>query len=299
MKLTEEFFKTLFKELIPKYSTRAYQLWLKERIAGSILIGFGLAVGVIFVGWLDSSHIGSLNDKIELGKERLESTKERCDQNLKINESMNKALSYTIEHKDIQAVKTYYDQNGKEQLTNMYALDAKTLIEGDTKETKTPPSEEDLAKQQSSQPDSPELNDRMSTQALATCLLMASNTYQVPAAVLIGIMHVEGGRVGEEREEKNGNTRLGIYLIDAKQTPTLADKWKVTEDTAYTWVRDNACVNVHVAAWILRQKIVEEGTLMAGVAKYHSKNTEAGNKYAEKVVSVMEAQGLVQHEAQK
>ena len=137
----------------------------------------------------------------------------------------------------------------------------------------------------------------LTAQALATCLLMASNTYQVPAAVMIGIMHVEGGHVGQEAGPNvNGTYDLGPMQVNSRWLPQLAQIWHVNEHTALLWVRDNGCVNVHVAAWILKQKIAETGSLYGGIAGYHSTTQWIGYSYANKVVAVMDRKGLIKHD---
>ena len=93
----------------------------------------------------------------------------------------------------------------------------------------------------------------------------------------------------------NGSYDLGPMQVNDHWLPQLAQLWHVNEHTARLWVRDNGCVNVHVAAWILRQKIVETGNLFGGIAHYHSATPGIGYMYAKKVVAVMERQGLVNH----
>jgi hypothetical protein len=137
----------------------------------------------------------------------------------------------------------------------------------------------------------------LTAQALATCLLMAANTYQVPAAVMIGIMHVEGGHIGQEVGPNfNGTYDLGPMQVNSHWMPELAHIWRVNESTARLWVRDNGCVNVHVAAWILKQKIAESGSLFGGIATYHSSTRGVGYTYATKVIAVMERKGLIRND---
>src|SRR5580698_3781715 len=96
----------------------------------------------------------------------------------------------------------------------------------------------------------------ITAEALAACLMLASNTYQVPPAIMIGIMQVEGGHIGQEAGPNfNGSYDLGPMQVNTHWVPQLAKLWRVNERTARIWVRDNGCVNVHVAAWILKQKI--------------------------------------------
>lgn len=137
----------------------------------------------------------------------------------------------------------------------------------------------------------------ITAQALAACLMMASNTYQVPPAIMIGIMQVEGGHIGQAAGPNfNGTYDLGPMQVNTRWVPQLARLWHVNEHTAQVWLRDDGCVNVHVAAWILRQKIVETGSYYRGIAYYHSATPGEGSRYAAKVVAVMDHKGLVKHD---
>ncbi len=134
----------------------------------------------------------------------------------------------------------------------------------------------------------------ITAKALAACMLLAAQTYQVPPAVLIGIMHVEGGRVGQEvGPNTNGTYDLGPMQINSLWVPQLASAWKIKETQAYDAIRDDGCVNVRVAAWILRKKIKTAGSLYKGIAYYHSATPEVGSRYAKKVVKVMYRKGLI------
>ncbi|NCC03978.1 MAG: transglycosylase [Proteobacteria bacterium] len=134
----------------------------------------------------------------------------------------------------------------------------------------------------------------MTAKALATCMLLAAQTYQVPPAVLIGIMHVENGRVGQQVGPNiNGTYDLGPMQVNSRWVPQLADAWNVDRKTAYSLVRDDGCVNVRVSAWILRQKIKEAGSLYGGIAYYHSATPGIGTRYAAKVIAAMERKGLI------
>ncbi len=137
----------------------------------------------------------------------------------------------------------------------------------------------------------------MTAQALAACLLLASQTYQVPPAVMIGIMHVEGGRIGQEvGPNVNGTYDLGPMQVNTQWLPQLARVWGVDSRRARTLVRDDGCLNVRVAAWILHQKIAETGSLYAGIARYHSATPWIGYPYARKVIAVMDRKGLIRYD---
>jgi hypothetical protein len=137
----------------------------------------------------------------------------------------------------------------------------------------------------------------LTAQVFATCVLMAANTYHVPEAVMIGIMNVEGGHIGQEvGPNVNGTYDLGPMQVNSRWLPLLQQTWHVSASTARSWVRDNGCVNVHVAAWILRQKMDDTGSLWGGIAAYHSTTPGIGIPYANKVIAVMDRKGLVEHD---
>lgn len=128
----------------------------------------------------------------------------------------------------------------------------------------------------------------------ASCLLLAAQTYSVPPAVLLGIYHVEGGKVGQEvGPNDNGTYDLGPMQINTSWLPDLADRWSVNEATARRWVRDDPCTNVGVSAWILRRHLNETGSLPRAIAHYHSRTPKYGTAYRSRVITAMQKQGLV------
>ena len=128
---------------------------------------------------------------------------------------------------------------------------------------------------------------------LTTCLLMAANTYSVPPAVLAGIQQVEGGKVGQQVRNTNGSYDLGPMQINTIWMPKLADHWGVDESTAKRWVRDDACTNMGVAAWILRRHLNETQSLSKAISYYHSRTPDIGSRYRGKVIKAMRAKGLI------
>lgn len=131
------------------------------------------------------------------------------------------------------------------------------------------------------------------TKILAACLMLASQTYSVPPAVLVGIYKAEGGKVGQEVKNTNGSADLGPMQINTIWLPELADKWGVSEATARKWVRDDACTNVGVSAWILKGHLDETGSLSKAIAHYHSRTPRHGTRYKKKVVEILQDNGLV------
>lgn len=128
---------------------------------------------------------------------------------------------------------------------------------------------------------------------LAACLMLASQTYSIPPAVLVGIYKAEGGTIGQEVRNDNGSYDLGPMQINTVWMPELSQRWGVNETTARKWVRDDACTNVGVAAWILRSHLDETGSLSRAIAHYHSRTPVFGTKYQSRVISIMKENGLV------
>jgi soluble lytic murein transglycosylase-like protein len=76
--------------------------------------------------------------------------------------------------------------------------------------------------------------------------------------------------------------------------PALAKKWGVNEETARRWVRDDACTNVGVSAWILKGHIDETESLSQAIAHYHSRTPHHGKRYQTRVLDILEDNGLIQ-----
>lgn len=134
----------------------------------------------------------------------------------------------------------------------------------------------------------------MDAKILAACLMLASQTYDVPPAVMLGIMKAEGGRVGQQVANTNGTYDLGPMQINTIWIPELAKSWGVNQSTAMQWVRDDACTNMGVAAWILKNHIIETGDIKQAIAHYHSRTPRHGSKYQKRVFDIMETNGLIQ-----
>jgi len=131
------------------------------------------------------------------------------------------------------------------------------------------------------------------SKVLAACLLLASQTYSVPPAVLLGIYKAEGGQIGQEVKNSNGTYDLGPMQINTIWLPDLARRWGVNEQTARKWVRDDACTNVGVAAWILKGHISETQSLSQAIAHYHSRTPRHGTRYKKRVLEILHENGLI------
>ena len=105
------------------------------------------------------------------------------------------------------------------------------------------------------------------------CVLQSAALQQVPPAVLLGLLRVEGGRVGSESANRNGSYDLGpMQVNDRVWVPTVARiHFGGDERLARLALRDHGCYNMHVGAWIYRQALTRAGGNHAeAVGLYHS-----------------------------
>lgn len=128
---------------------------------------------------------------------------------------------------------------------------------------------------------------------LAACFIFAAQTYHVPEAVLIGLYKTEGGEIGQEVKNTNGTSDLGPMQINSLWVPQLAQKWGVSEDTAYGWLRDDGCTNIGVSAWVLRTHLDATGSMSKAIEHYHSKTPRFATRYGDRFLDVMEKNGLI------
>lgn len=115
------------------------------------------------------------------------------------------------------------------------------------------------------------------------CLMAAAASRDLPPQLLVGILDVEGGKVGFERQNSNGTRDLGPMQVNTLWVTVVAKAHGVPEAEVETSLRDDGCYNVHMAAWILRRCIEDMGDQWTGVGCYHSRTPELNNAYQGRV----------------
>lgn len=112
------------------------------------------------------------------------------------------------------------------------------------------------------------------------CVRSASETYEVPRIVLLGILKTEGGRSGLESKNKNGTVDYGIAQINTRWMKELK---KHGVHNPVPLVRDNDCYNIHVSAWILKRELgdtdMHHPDFWRRAANYHSRTRHHNVKY--------------------
>ena len=124
---------------------------------------------------------------------------------------------------------------------------------------------------------------------LAVCIFAAAKTYAVPPALLLSLLSVEGGVVGEKTPAVGHTYDLGLMQINSSWIPELAKIWEVSPEAALRRVRDDACTNIGLGAWILQTALDRGGDIAAYRASAHHTGPKADDgKYVEKVMKLME-----------
>lgn len=106
---------------------------------------------------------------------------------------------------------------------------------------------------------------------VSACIREAARLYDLPSGILVILLDVENGRLGEVSQNKNHTADIGPMQVNDIWLPKLADHWGTSQEAAYRALRDEICPNIEGGAWILRQALDEaKGDFWDGVARYHS-----------------------------
>ena len=121
-----------------------------------------------------------------------------------------------------------------------------------------------------------------------TCLLSAALAFHVPVPAMEAIQVVEGGQAGQEVcGNVDGSCDLGPFQVnDRAWVDTIAGQLAVDPTVVRSTLKDDACWNAQVAAWILRQMLDEaNGDLAVAVGDYHSHLPFENAVYRQKIAA--------------
>jgi hypothetical protein len=110
------------------------------------------------------------------------------------------------------------------------------------------------------------------------CVVEAARANDVPLAALLGILAVEGGKVGEALRNSNGTFDLGPFQLNTCNLTLLE-----TQGFAPESILRDGCVNAHAAAKILRLEVERAGNIWGAVGAYHSRTPAKRDGYIRKV----------------
>lgn len=107
----------------------------------------------------------------------------------------------------------------------------------------------------------------------AACLWAAAVNYYLPFDTLRAIMHMEGGLIGQAKQntDKARSQDLGPFQVNTTWLTTFKIYWGLPDEiTVYYVLRDNGCANADAGAAILRYYLQQTGDLDKAVARYHA-----------------------------
>lgn len=117
------------------------------------------------------------------------------------------------------------------------------------------------------------------------CLTQAADRFQVAPLALMLILSVEGGKVGQCSTNHNGSRDCGPAQINSVHLPDLARLTGWSEADVARSIRDNGCLNIEVAAWLLRRAIEGAGgDVQEGLGRYHSRTPALKQRYLAKMI---------------
>ena len=108
--------------------------------------------------------------------------------------------------------------------------------------------------------------------ATAYCIVTAAHRYNIPVDGLLSILLTEGGRPGMASPNENGTFDLGVMQVN---TVWLKPKSPLYGYVTADALKNDLCVNIHAAAWILASQMIRAGDIWRGVGRYHSPGNSA------------------------
>ena len=114
-----------------------------------------------------------------------------------------------------------------------------------------------------------------------SCVNQAAINYEVPAELILAIIFVEGGRNGIAMANTNGTFDYGVMQINS----SWLTRFTQFSTSAYQ-LQFDACQNVMVGSWILKQNIENNPDLFKAIGDYHSHTPDLNSAYAKQVLFV-------------
>lgn len=112
------------------------------------------------------------------------------------------------------------------------------------------------------------------------CIYQTAQDYNIPPMALMAIWAVEGGKNGESVKNKDGSSDYGVFQINTFWVNKFSKWFNINKEI----IRDNFCMNVRAAGYIIRYSInFKKGNFWDGIGMYHSMNSNKAHNYKLKV----------------
>lgn len=130
--------------------------------------------------------------------------------------------------------------------------------------------------------------DSIELSAWRICAREASQTYGVPLIVLTLLYDMEGGRLGAETPNRNKDGDITSYDIGPMQINSQHLRKLEGYGISRKMLRESMCVNVHVAAWLIRDLMARHPRIVDAVAYYHSPTPYFQAIYLKRATQIVE-----------
>ncbi|MEO8402599.1 MAG: lytic transglycosylase domain-containing protein [Gammaproteobacteria bacterium] len=110
------------------------------------------------------------------------------------------------------------------------------------------------------------------------CINEAAIEFNIPAKLIISILNIERGKIGQTVKNKNGTYDIGPMQINSSWLSPLSRRGITQKDIQY-----NPCINVKVGSWILSKEIAAQNNLLTGIGNYHSHTHQFNERYYSQV----------------
>lgn len=100
---------------------------------------------------------------------------------------------------------------------------------------------------------------------------------------LWGLYDQERGWIGAELRNGNGTDDLGPLQVNSSWVPVIARQMHRNERDVRRWLRDDACFNVGVAAWLFLSGYGRIRDYWGAIGDYHSPTRWRARRYAQGV----------------
>lgn len=117
------------------------------------------------------------------------------------------------------------------------------------------------------------------------CSIAAAERFEIPAAIILAVAEMEGGRPGQWVKNKNGSYDVGPMQLNTRYLVHLKEEYGVTPED----VAAEGCYSYEVAAWRLRRHLTRDtGDVWTRVANYHSRTPRHNAKYQRRLIGKVE-----------
>jgi soluble lytic murein transglycosylase-like protein len=110
------------------------------------------------------------------------------------------------------------------------------------------------------------------------CINTAAIEYHIPARLLISILQIERGKIGQIIKNANGTYDIGPAQINSTWLPKLKE-YSITQDQ----IQFDPCINIKIASWILAKYIASENNLLVGIGNFNSHTQQYNQRYYQKI----------------